>query len=127
MPKIIYDKILGDPLLYTNMHSQLADQTLCYPEGVLEDAIIRVGQSYVPVDFVVVDTGGDEKSPIILGRPFLCTMKAIIYVEHAKIVFRSWMLHTLARPHAPYKRDEPVTIKEKKNPRSWRKNKASQV
>jgi hypothetical protein len=38
------------------------------------------------------------------------------------------MLHTPARPHAPYKRDEPVTIKEKKkNPRSWRKNKASQA
>jgi hypothetical protein len=38
------------------------------------------------------------------------------------------MLHTPARPHAPYKRDESVTIKEKKkNPRSWRKNKASQV
>jgi hypothetical protein len=87
MPKIIYDKILGDPLLYTNMRSQLADQTLCYPEGVLKDAIIRVGQSYVPVDFVVVDIGGDEKSPIILGRPSLCTTKAIIYAEHAKIVF----------------------------------------
>jgi len=67
MPKVIYDKILGDPLLYTNIRLQLADQTLCYPEGVLEDAIIRVGQLYVPVDFVVVDTGGDEKSPIILG------------------------------------------------------------
>jgi hypothetical protein len=64
-------------------------------------------------------------------------MKAIIYTEHAKIVFtikdkkekfsfRSQMLHTPARPHAPYKRDEPMTIKEKKkNPRSWRKNKAS--
>jgi hypothetical protein len=25
MPKVIYDKILGDPLLYTNMHLQLAD------------------------------------------------------------------------------------------------------
>jgi hypothetical protein len=39
------------------------------------------------------------------------------------------MLYTPARPHAPYKRDEPVTIKEKKkkNPRSWRKNKASQA
>jgi hypothetical protein len=118
---------------------QLADQTLCYPEGVLEDAIIRVGHSYVPVDFVVVDIGGDEKSLIILGRPFLCTMKAIIYAEHANIVFtikdkkekfsfRSWMLHTPARPHASYKRDERVTIKEKKkNPRSWRKNKASQA
>jgi hypothetical protein len=125
MPKVIYDKILGDPLLYTNMHLQFVDQTLCYPEGALEDAIIRVGQSYVPVDFVVVDTGGDEKSLIILGRPFLCTTKAIIYVEHAKIVFtikdkkekfsfRSRMLHTPARPHAPYKRDEPVKIIEKK-------------
>jgi hypothetical protein len=52
MPKVIYDKILGDPLLYTNMRLQLADQSLCYPKGILEDAIIRVGQSYIPVDFV---------------------------------------------------------------------------
>jgi hypothetical protein len=87
MRKVIHDKILGDPLLYTNMCLQLTDQTLCYPEGVLEDAIIRVGQSYVPVDFVVVDTGKDEKAPIILGRPFLCTTKAIIYAEHSKIIF----------------------------------------
>jgi hypothetical protein len=86
-----------------------------------------------------MDTGGDEKSPIILDRPFLCTTKTIIYVEHVKIVFtikdkkekfsfKSRMLHTPARPHTPYKRDEPVTIKEKKkNPRSWRKNKARQA
>jgi hypothetical protein len=32
MPKVIYDKILGDPLFYINMHLQLADQTLYYPE-----------------------------------------------------------------------------------------------
>jgi hypothetical protein len=117
MPKVIHDKILGDHLLYTNIRLQLVDQTLCHPKGVLKDAIIRVGQSYVPVDFVVVDTGGDEKSPIILGRPFLCTMKAIIYVEHAKIVFtikdnkekfsfRSQMLYTPAQPHASSKINE---------------------
>jgi hypothetical protein len=29
MPKVIHDKILGHPLLYTNMCLQLADQTLC--------------------------------------------------------------------------------------------------
>ena len=40
MPKVIYEKILGDPLLYTNIHLQLVDQPLCYPKGVLEDAII---------------------------------------------------------------------------------------
>ena len=45
MPKVIYEKILNDPLLHTNMHFQLADQSICYPEGVLEEVVIRVGQS----------------------------------------------------------------------------------
>jgi hypothetical protein len=67
MPKVIYEKILGDPLLYTNMHLQLVDQSHCYPKGVLKDAIIRVGQSYVLIDFVVLEIGGGERAPIILG------------------------------------------------------------
>jgi hypothetical protein len=67
MPKVIYEKILCNSLLYTNIRLQLADQSICYPEGVLEEAIVRVGQSYVPVDFVVVETRGDERAPIILG------------------------------------------------------------
>jgi hypothetical protein len=67
MPKVIYDKILGDPLLYTNMCLQLVDHSLCYPKGILEDAIILVGQSYVPVDFVVLEIGGDKRAPFILG------------------------------------------------------------
>jgi hypothetical protein len=67
MPKVIYEKILGDPLLDTNMRLQLVDQSICYPEGVLKEAVIQVGQSYVLVDFVVMDTGGDERAPIILG------------------------------------------------------------
>ena len=67
MPKVIYDQINRDTLLYTNMRLQLADQSLCYPKGVLEDAIVRVGQSYVPVDFVVLEMGGDIREPIIFG------------------------------------------------------------
>ena len=86
MPKVIYEKILNDPLLYTNIRLQLANQSICYPDGVLEEVVIRVGQSYVPVHFVVMETEVDEKAPIILGRPFLCTTKAIIYAEYAKIV-----------------------------------------
>jgi hypothetical protein len=38
-------------------------------------------------DFVVVETRGSENAPVILGRPFLVTAKAIIYVDAAKIVF----------------------------------------
>jgi hypothetical protein len=46
-----------------------------------------VGSSYVPADFVVIETGGDEKSPIILGRPFLNTAGAIMYANTTKICF----------------------------------------
>jgi hypothetical protein len=67
MPRVIYEKIHGDPLLYTTMCLQLADQTLCYPKGILEEVWIIVGHSYVLADFVIIETGGDEKAPIILG------------------------------------------------------------
>jgi hypothetical protein len=87
MSKVIYKKIHGDPLLYTTMCLQLADQSLCYPKGILEYVCVRVGHWYVPADFVVVETGGDEKAPIILGQPFLSTAKVIIYTDSAKICF----------------------------------------
>jgi len=67
MPKVIYEKMFNYPLLYTTMCLQLADQSLRFPMGILEDICVRVGNSYVPADFVVVDTGSDERSPIILG------------------------------------------------------------
>jgi hypothetical protein len=67
MPKVIYEKIHGDQLLYTTTCLQLEDQSLCYPKGILEDVCVRVGHSYVPIDFVLVEIGGDEKAPIILG------------------------------------------------------------
>jgi hypothetical protein len=69
------------------MRLQLADQSFCYPKGILEDAIIRVGQSYVPIDFVVLEIGGHKRAPIILGRPFLSTANANIYADTAKICF----------------------------------------
>jgi hypothetical protein len=66
---------------------QLADLSLCHPEGILGDVCLGVGRSYVDADFVVVETGGSENAPIILGRPFLATAKAIIYANASKIIF----------------------------------------
>jgi hypothetical protein len=71
MPRVIYEKIHGDPLLYTTMCLQLADQTLCYPKGILEDVWIIIGHSYVLADFVIVETGGDGKSTHHLGATVL--------------------------------------------------------
>jgi len=135
MLKVIYEKILNDPLLYTNMRLHLADQSICYPKGVLE-VVIRVGQSYVPVDFVVMETVVDEKAPIILGRPFLCTTKAIIYAEYAKIVLSikdkkerfTFKNHILKAPAAQkqfhkHGKQEQQSMLKKKNNRRWRKTK----
>jgi hypothetical protein len=87
MPKVIYEQIYGSELLYTTMCLQLADQSLRYPEGILEDVCLKIGELYVAVDFVVLDMRKDKNAPIILGRPFLATYKAIIYADTAKIVF----------------------------------------
>jgi hypothetical protein len=67
MPKVIYEKIHGQPLLYTTMCLQLADQTLCYPKGILENILAGFGHSTLRVDFVVIETGGDDRALIILG------------------------------------------------------------
>jgi len=53
----------------------------------MEEIYMRVGSSYVPVDFTVVNTGTNERSPIILGWPFSKTAGAIIYANNAKITF----------------------------------------
>ena len=66
---------------------QLADRTLSFPKGILKNICVRVGTSYVPLDFMVIETGADERSPIILGRPFLNTLGAIIYASATKINF----------------------------------------
>jgi hypothetical protein len=62
MSKVIYEKMFDCPLLYTTMCLQLANQSLYYAQRILEDIYVRVGSSYVLADFVVVETGGDNKS-----------------------------------------------------------------
>ena len=89
MPKVIYDHILQfGNLLYTTMLVKLANQSIRKVEGIVEDICIRVGSSYVPVDFMVLDTDHDLKALIILEHPFLHTTKATIHAGSAKISFQ---------------------------------------
>jgi hypothetical protein len=94
-----------------------------------------VGQSYIPVDFVVLETGGDERAPIILGRPFLSTAKTIICADTAKICFtikdkkekfsfKDHILYSPTHPQMAYLPKETTTVTKKKNIR--RKNKTGQ-
>ncbi|XP_010527309.2 PREDICTED: uncharacterized protein LOC104804668 [Tarenaya hassleriana] len=71
LPLSIYKKLNVRELKPTRMALQLADRSIKYPLGILKDVPLKVGDYYVPVDFVVLDMDEDAKIPIILGRPFL--------------------------------------------------------
>ncbi|GJX15801.1 reverse transcriptase domain-containing protein [Tanacetum coccineum] len=47
-----------------------------------------VGKFTYPADFVVVDYAPDEQIPLILGRPFLRTARALIDVYDEKLILR---------------------------------------
>jgi len=87
MPRVLYEKFFTNPLSNTTVCLQLADRTLSFPKGILKNICVRVGTSYVPANFVVIETGVDERSLIILGRPFLNTSGAVIYASATKIHF----------------------------------------
>jgi hypothetical protein len=100
----------------------------------LNDVCLGVGRSYVVVDFVVIETGGSENGPIILGRPFLTTAKAIIYADAAKIVFtingrkgifnfKNKILKAPAHPRYPYPQEhEPIIEKKRRDRMRNKKN-----
>lgn len=55
----------------------LADRSVKYPVGILEDLPVMVGNCEIPTDFVVLEMGEEAQDPLILGRPFLATAGAI--------------------------------------------------
>jgi hypothetical protein len=54
MPKVIYDQLNHDSLVPTSMHLQLADQSIPRLVGIVEDIPVRIRNSFIPVDFVVL-------------------------------------------------------------------------
>ena len=62
----------------TTITLQLADRSLKYPQGVIEDVLVKVDKFIFPFDFIVLDMEEDKEIPIILGRPFLATSRAMI-------------------------------------------------
>jgi hypothetical protein len=51
--------------------------------------MVRIQDHYAPTNFMILDMGEeDDDTPIILGRPFLNTTNAIIYVESGQVHFQ---------------------------------------
>ncbi|CAN6554974.1 unnamed protein product [Malus baccata var. baccata] len=67
---------------------KLADRSVAYPRGIIEDLIIKMDNLYLPADFVVLDMDEDMQTPIILGRPFMATARTLINVEAGTLTLR---------------------------------------
>ncbi|GKB21910.1 reverse transcriptase domain-containing protein [Tanacetum coccineum] len=70
------------------MTLELADRSISEPIGIAEDVYVTVGKFQFPADFVVVDFEPDPRVPLILGRSFLKTSRALIDVYEGEITLR---------------------------------------
>ena len=88
MPLLVFKKLgLGQakPSMIT---LQLADRSLTYPHGVVEDVLIKVDKFIFLADFVVLDMEEDHNVPLILGRPFLATRRALIDMHSGELTLK---------------------------------------
>ena len=78
IPKILCDVLGFRELDDCSLNLHLADSTIKKPMGSINDVLIVANRNYVPIDFIVLDIDYNPTCPIILGRPFLRTIGAII-------------------------------------------------
>ena len=66
----------------------MADCSVNYRRGIIEDVLVKVDKFIFPADFVVLDMDEDADIPIILGRPFLATGRTLIDVQRGELTMR---------------------------------------
>nr|KYP40295.1 hypothetical protein KK1_038367 [Cajanus cajan] len=88
MPLSIFKRLGIGEVKPTMITLQLADRSVTCPYGVVEDVLVKVDKFIFPTDFVVLDMEEDAKVPIILGRPFLATGRALIDVQQGELMLR---------------------------------------
>ena len=55
---------------------------------MIEDVLVKVEKFIFPADFIVLDMEEDKDIPIILGKPFLATGRALIDVYKGELKLR---------------------------------------
>ena len=88
MPLSIFRRLGLGEARPTTVTLQLADRSLKHPRGVIEDVLVNVDKFIFPTDFFVLDMEEDKEIPIILGRPFLVTGRAMIDVQRGELKLR---------------------------------------
>ena len=88
IPKSLCDVLGLTNIEECSLHLHLADSTIKKPLGRTNDVLILANRNYVPIDFIVLDIDCNPSCPIILGRPFLRTIGAVIDMKEGNIRFQ---------------------------------------
>jgi hypothetical protein len=90
MVKVTYEYLYGTmPLDPTYVQLQMANQSFRFVDGIAKNVPMQIDDHFIPIDFLVINMGEDEYDPpIILGRPFLSTTRAIIYLATGEVHFQ---------------------------------------
>ncbi|GJY91141.1 reverse transcriptase domain-containing protein [Tanacetum coccineum] len=88
LPHSIYKKLELEALTPTRMTLELANRSITHPMGIAKDVVVRVDGFTFLADFVVVNFEPDPRVPIILGRRFLRTAKALIDLYEETLTLR---------------------------------------
>nr|GEY12534.1 reverse transcriptase domain-containing protein [Tanacetum cinerariifolium] len=88
MPFSVWKRLYLPDLTPTCMTLELANCSISCPVGVAEDVYVKVGSFHFSADFVVVDFDVDPRVPLILGRSFLKTERALIDVFEGELTLQ---------------------------------------
>ncbi|XP_057790787.1 uncharacterized protein LOC131007892 [Salvia miltiorrhiza] len=116
MPLSVFQQLAIGELKPTSIRLQMADRSVTYLRGIVENVLVKVGDFILPAYFVVLDIEDDNKIPLILGRPFLATGRALIDVENGELTLR---LHDESQTfyvYEPYRIHKDEVPKKAKDP-----------
>ncbi|GJV18363.1 reverse transcriptase domain-containing protein [Tanacetum coccineum] len=88
MPLSVWKMLSLPELTPTCMTLELADRSITQPIGITDDVYLKVGKFKFSANFVVVDFDVDPRVPLILGRSFLKTGRALIDVYEGELTLR---------------------------------------
>ncbi|RYQ91332.1 hypothetical protein Ahy_B09g097227 [Arachis hypogaea] len=88
MPLSLMKRLQINELMPTDIVIRLADKTQKQAIGVVENVLVKVGNYFLPIDLVILEIEESHLHPIILGRPFLATARALIDVERGELILR---------------------------------------
>nr|GFB78316.1 reverse transcriptase domain-containing protein [Tanacetum cinerariifolium] len=111
MPFFVWEALSLPELTPTCMTLKLADRSVSKPIGITKDVSFKVGVFQFPADFVVVDFEPDPRVPLILGRCFLKTSRALIDVHKGELTLRigkEAITYNLDQTVSPTPDDDPI-------------------